>query len=334
VCLLKVEIFFPSLSLFGFPIFFSREVDLFLKFKVHPFVCQPYLTPLSNNNTTLIKKLRREKDFSIVDLDFHSFFTSYFFHFSQVIRQPFLTDRLIVKLKEKENTLQCVYLNEFNMAIGAFILQCNEAKNWYDGINKARHIYMKLKQDSHESHHSISRHHSIVNNNTTSDSLSIRKSPLGSSIGMLLMLFKMTLYLTTISKNKNLFLSTVSSLNNSNSGSVEFNESKTVSVDFEKTNSISSDEGSYSMHNKAHTGSGSNRKVRQISSNSLTVQSYSTHLNQSMPNLASGPYHINSNNTLLVPSAQKSHSAHSSHSGNLLSPSQRGISYPPPSPNR
>jgi pleckstrin homology domain-containing family G member 5 len=126
----------------------------------------------------------------------------------------------------------------------------------------------------------------------------------------------------------------VSSLNNSNSGSVEFNESKTVSVDFEKTNSISSDEGSYSMHNKAHTGSGSNRKVRQTSSNSLTVQSYSTHLNQSMPNLASGPYHINSNNTLLVPSAQKSHSAHSSHSGNLLSPSQRGISYPPPSPNR
>jgi pleckstrin homology domain-containing family G member 5 len=129
----------------------------------------------------------------------------------------------------------------------------------------------------------------------------------------------------------------VSSLNNSNSGSVEFNESKTVSVDFEKTNSISSDEGSYSMHNKAHTnqgGSASTRKVRQTSSNSLTVQSYSTHLNQSMPNLASGPYHINSNNTLLVPSAQKkSHSAHSSHSGNLLSPSQRGISYPPPSPN-
>lgn len=121
---------------------------------------------------------------------------------------------------------------------------------------------------------------------------------------------------------------------------MEFNESKTVSVDFEKTNSISSDEGSYSMHNKAHTGSGGggggggSRKARQTSSNSLTVQSYSTHLNQSMPNLASGPYHINSNNTLLVPSAQKSHSAHSSHSGNLLSPSQRGISYPPPSPNR
>lgn len=135
----------------------------------------------------------------------------------------------------------------------------------------------------------------------------------------------------------------MSSLNNSNSGSVEFNESKTVSVDFEKTNSISSDEGSYSMHNKAATYNivggavitgGSIRKLRQTSSNSLTVQTYSTHLNQSMPNLASGPFHISSNNTLLVPHAQKSHSAHSSHSGNLLSPSHRGISYPPPSPNR
>lgn len=127
-------------------------------------------------------------------------------------------------------------------------------------------------------------------------------------------------------------LITVSSLNNSHSGSVELNESKTVSVDFDKTNSISSDEGSYNLH-KAHS-SASNRKLRQASSNSLTVQSFSTHLNQSMPNLTSGPYHINSNNTLLVPGATKSHSAHSSHSGNLLSPSQRGISYPPPSPTR
>lgn len=125
---------------------------------------------------------------------------------------------------------------------------------------------------------------------------------------------------------------TVSSLNNSHSGSVELNESKAMSVDFEKTNSISSDEGSYNMHSKSAIAN--NRKLRQTSSNSLTVQSFSQHLNQSMPNLTSGPYHANSNNTLLVPGASKSHSAHSSHSGNLLSPSQRGISYPPPSPTR
>lgn len=119
------------------------------------------------------------------------------------------------------------------------------------------------------------------------------------------------------------------------SGSVELNESKTVSVDFEKTNSISSDEGSYNLHLKVFTaGVSANRKLRQTSSNSLTVQSYSNHLNQSMPNLTSGPYHTHSNNTLLVPGAQKSQSAHSSHSGNLLSPSHRGTSYPPPSPTR
>lgn len=306
-------------------------------------------------------------------------------HACQVIRQPYLTDRLIVKLREKENTLQCVYLNEFNMAVGAFNLQCNEAKNWYDGINKARHIYMKLKQDSDNQ---LSRHHSFVNhnNNNTSDNLSIRKSPLGSSIGELSWKFRFhvdifvcywlsipnhhhhpwfglgrVFWRRSFSASVTVVCSTklitqlivsyfcflphmhaVSSLNNSNSGSVEFNESKTVSVDFEKTNSISSDEGSYSMHQKAPTytivggavvGGGSIRKLRQTS-NSLTVQTYSTHLNQSMPNLASGPFCFNPNNTLLVPHPQKSHSAHSSHSGNLLSPSQRGISYPPPSPNR
>ncbi|KAL7039814.1 hypothetical protein ACKWTF_000128 [Chironomus riparius] len=227
----------------------------------------------------------------------------------KVIRQPFMTDRLVIKLKEKENAIHCVYLNDFNMVIAAFVLQCTEAKNWYEGITKARHIFSKLKQGTFvdAQGHSVKvpqQHHYLLNN---TDSISIRKSPVGSSI--------------------------VSSLNNSHSGSVELNESKTVSVDFDKTNSISSDEGSYNLH-KAHS-SASNRKLRQTSSNSLTVQTFSTHLNQSMPNLTSGPYHTNSHSTLLcVPGATKSHSAHSSHSGNLLSPSQRGISYPPPSPTR
>lgn len=99
---------------------------------------------------------------------------------SQIIRQPFLTDRLVVKLKEKENVLHCVYLNDFNMAIAAFVLQCNEAKNWYDGINKARQIYLKLKQDV-ENVRILAQQQSLANNIT--DSISIKKSPLGSSIG-------------------------------------------------------------------------------------------------------------------------------------------------------
>lgn len=96
----------------------------------------------------------------------------------QVIRPFFMTDRLVVKLKEKENVLHCVYLNDFSMVIAAFILQCNEAKSWYDGINKARNIYSKLKQESDTHSIKVVPQHGLVN-----DSLSIKKSPLGSSIG-------------------------------------------------------------------------------------------------------------------------------------------------------
>lgn len=96
----------------------------------------------------------------------------------QVIRPFFMTDRLVVKLKEKENVLHCVYLNDFSMVIAAFILQCNEAKSWYDGINKASKIYSRLKQESDTHSIKVVPHHGLVN-----DSLSIKKSPLGSSIG-------------------------------------------------------------------------------------------------------------------------------------------------------
>lgn len=104
--------------------------------------------------------------------------------FQKVIRQPFLTDRLVVRLKEKENILHCVYLNEFNLVISAFVLQCNEAKNWNDGISKARHIYSKLKQDVEEqSIRILSQQQGFVNNYSVTDSMSNKKSPLGSSIG-------------------------------------------------------------------------------------------------------------------------------------------------------
>lgn len=55
--------------------------------------------------------------------------------FLKVIRQPFITDRLVIKVKE--NTLYSVYLNEFNVAVTAFTLQCPEAKvtNKFQKIN-------------------------------------------------------------------------------------------------------------------------------------------------------------------------------------------------------
>lgn len=123
------------------------------------------------------------------------FTRTFIFNFNKVIRQPFLTDRLVIKLREKENILHCVYLNEFKMCVAAFALQCNEAKNWYEGINKARHIYMKLKQDLDASVKILPHQQGMSNNYSNNESICIKKSPLGSSIGK---------YLTFV---RNLFVS-------------------------------------------------------------------------------------------------------------------------------
>lgn len=236
-----------------------------------------------------------------------------------------MTDKLSLNLKE--NILFCAYLNDFNMVTAAFSLQCSEAKSWHDSITKARHIYTRLKQGSPWDISVTNKFGASLSSNN--DNLSIRKSPLNSSIG-----------------------SRVSSLNNSHSGSVELNESKNVSIDFEKANSLSSDEGCSligpSGKNKL-TPSGS-RKIKPVSCNSLTVQ-YSN-LGQSMPNLNQSMWVKSSSevntteielnfssfssnsNTLLVPGTSTTHSKSHTGQSNLLSPSQRGISYPPPSPSR
>lgn len=67
-------------------------------------------------------------------------------------------------------------------------------------------------------------------------------------------------------------------------------------------------------------------KYRGTTPNTLLIQPF-VHLGQSLPNLNLNASQT-TNNTLLVPGT--SSSGHS----NLLSPSQRGISYPPPSPTR
>uniref|UniRef100_A0AAG5DSU3 DH domain-containing protein n=1 Tax=Anopheles atroparvus TaxID=41427 RepID=A0AAG5DSU3_ANOAO len=250
----------------------------------------------------------------------------------KIIRQPYMTDRLMVQLKDQ--TLYCCYMNELNMVVAAFSLQSPKAQHWYDSITKVKHIYNRMKLGAFSD---VRQYGNIINisnscNNSTSnsnmninnDNLSIKKSPLNSSIG-----------------------SRVSSLNNSHSGSVDLNESKQVSIDFEKTNSLSSDEGAGAAIGNAIAGAGmihakygvplipgTSRKPKNTvstmqtkSSNSLTVQPYS--LGQSMPNLNLNS--IQNSNTLSVPGT----SSALSHSGMvLLSPSQRGISYPPPSPTR
>lgn len=178
----------------------------------------------------------------------------------QVVRQPYQTDRLQIKLKD--NTIYCCYLNDYNLVVAAFTLQCSEARNWHDSITKAKHIYTRLKQGT------TPWDLNYGTTATTANTLQVKKSPLNSSIG-----------------------SRVSSLNNSHSGSIELTESRNVSVDFEKTNSVSSDEGSsfgLAQKNKIITTTSNcgaaTRKLKQATSNSLTIQPY-TSLGQSMPNL-------------------------------------------------
>lgn len=154
----------------------------------------------------------------------------------KVIRQPYLTDQLVVQLAPN-NTLNCVYLNEFQVATTAFTLQCTEAKNWCDALWRAKTIYQRLKRGAGGGGSGTGgsgtvggdgfRFGGSGTSGGTADSLGVRKSPMNSSI-----------------------CSHVSSANNSHSGSVEWNDSRNISVDFEKTNSVSSDEGSSIMTGK------------------------------------------------------------------------------------
>ncbi|XP_030080989.1 uncharacterized protein LOC111601002 isoform X5 [Drosophila hydei] len=186
----------------------------------------------------------------------------------KVIRQPYLTDHLIVQLAHN-NTLNCVYLNEFQVPTTGFTLQCIEAKNWYDALRRAKTIYLKLKQGYGGD---TIRYGGSATGGGTGDSLLVRKSPINSSIG-----------------------SHVSSANNSHSGSVEWNDSRNISVDFEKTNSLSSDEGSSLMGNQGLASKGKQHLLRgapkqkigtiaSTSANTLSVQPLN-HLGQSLPNL-------------------------------------------------
>lgn len=137
----------------------------------------------------------------------------------KVIRQPYLTDHLVVHMGHN-NTLNCVYLNEFQVATTAFTLQCTEARNWLDALIRAKTIYQRLKRGISANYGDSFRFGGSATSGATVDSLGVRKSPINSSIG-----------------------SHVSSANNSHSGSVEWNDSRNISVDIDKTNSMSSDEG-------------------------------------------------------------------------------------------
>ncbi|KAK9869867.1 hypothetical protein WA026_003591 [Henosepilachna vigintioctopunctata] len=139
--------------------------------------------------------------------------------------------------------------------------------------------------------------------------------------------------------------SRVSSLAHSHSGSVEMNDqssigstkdpSKAISIDADRTGSLSSDEGVQPLPpDKSPVSQKNSFKNRLFhkTPNTLSVQPFNS-LGQSLPNLTLGSPNIGSlnlnlsnQNTLSVPTNKNG--------SHLLSPNQRGISYPPPSPTR
>ncbi|CAG9855895.1 unnamed protein product [Phyllotreta striolata] len=248
----------------------------------------------------------------------------------RVVRQPYLVDRLVVtELPRETPTLAIVYKNEFDMAVAAFILQNNDAKKikgWKDGIAKAQTLYAQAKQLSYVADESVDADYSFDYNleNDYSSIQLIPRSPLATSSRA----------------------SRVSSLAHSHSGSVEMNDqssvgsvnnqSRAVSVENEnRTGSLSSDEGVQPLPpDKSPVSQKNSFKNRLLhkTPNTLSVQPYGS-LGQSLPNLTLGSPNVGggmsltlNQNTLSVPSGKNG--------GHLLSPTHRGISYPPPSPTR
>ncbi|XP_060517606.1 pleckstrin homology domain-containing family G member 5 isoform X2 [Cylas formicarius] len=248
----------------------------------------------------------------------------------RVIRQPYLVDKLVVTELNKETpSLAVIYRNEFEMAVAAFILQSNDAKKtkgWKDGIAKAQYLYAQAKQMSYITDESLDADYNLEYN-IENDFHSLQlapKSPLASSSRA----------------------SRVSSLAHSHSGSVEMNDqtsigsikdqSKVVSMETEnRTGSISSDEGVQSLPADKSPVSQKNALKNRLfhkTPNTLSVQPYGS-LGQSLPNLTLHSPSVGSGlslslnqNTLSVPSSKNG--------SHLLSPTHRGISYPPPSPTR
>lgn len=120
---------------------------------------------------------------------------------------------------------------------------------------------------------------------------------------------------------------------------MELNDSRNVSMDYEKASSLSSDESTQigmaaSNATTQQQSAAMNEKLkhplkyRGPTPNTLLIQPF-VHLGQSLPNL-----NLNLNttqptsNTLLVPGTS------AGQSNTLLSPTHRGISYPPLSPTR
>ena len=76
----------------------------------------------------------------------------------KVIRQPFITDRLIIRELKDASGFLMIYLNELNVASTFLLLYTSEAKTWVDTIKKAQEDYRNLKYSSEQEFNTYHAH--------------------------------------------------------------------------------------------------------------------------------------------------------------------------------
>ncbi|CAL4060890.1 unnamed protein product [Meganyctiphanes norvegica] len=230
----------------------------------------------------------------------------------KIVRPPYHVDRLIVVDVKDITALGLVSINEWNVAVAAFTLQCPDIRThrvWLDQIRRAQEQYNEAKQ---------SRDVLVFDDISYASNIAPRSPRAGSSRA-----------------------SRVSSLGHSHSGSMDLNEASSVSsvggvgsmhhpsMDLSEVRASSASSEDSGSHNpdiqrtsSLESGGGNSsprtdrRSTTSKTSNTLSVNPPHS-AGQSLPNL--------SENCLRVPST-------SSNSPKQLLTNNRGISYPPPSP--
>ncbi|XP_068251164.1 LOW QUALITY PROTEIN: uncharacterized protein [Palaemon carinicauda] len=229
----------------------------------------------------------------------------------KIIRPPYHVERLIIVDLKDTNSIGLVSINEWNVAVAAFTLQCPDQRThrtWHDALKRAKEQYKEAQQ---------ARDVMIYDDITCVGHLAPRSPRPGSSRA-----------------------SRVSSLAHSHSGSIDLNEHSPASThhppSFDmseiRASSASSDDSiaptegeiqrSKSLESGAYTSTSPRPERRPAfpkTPNTLSViPPYSA--GQSLPNLT-----VESAHSLRVPN-------NLSNNPKALSACNRGVSYPPPSP--
>ncbi|CAL4064112.1 unnamed protein product [Meganyctiphanes norvegica] len=240
----------------------------------------------------------------------------------KIIRPPYHVARLIIVDVKDVTALGLVYINEWNVAVAAFTLQCHDQrtyKSWVDQIRRAQEQYRDAKQCKDN----------LVLDELYGTHLADRTPRIGSlsasRVPSLAHSHSGSMELDQASPN-----STGRGIHQMYQQSTEQNDIRGSNIEYRASSASSEDSGSHSaqvqrsqsLETSNNTPTRPDYRTSQSwtkSPNTLTVKAPGS-AGQSLPNL-----NVETNQSLRVPS-------NSSSSHKLLSSNARGISYPPHSP--